>query len=70
MIKRFELLQELEIEQSLFSECFREVVRWNGAELHNIAAAIAGVASQVCATNHTTTFGFASPVCASQNCAS
>jgi hypothetical protein len=43
--------QELEIEQSLFSECFREVVRWNGAELHNIAAAIAGVASQVCATN-------------------
>ncbi len=46
------LPQELEIEHSLFSECFREVVRWNGAELHNIAAAIAGVASQVCAWRH------------------
>ena len=31
----------------LVPECVAEVVRWNGAELHNVAAFMGGVAAQV-----------------------
>jgi hypothetical protein len=39
-------LQSLNLDQSVVPECFQELVRWQGAELHNIAAAIGGIAAQ------------------------
>eukprot|EP00455_Lapot_gusevi_P037522 TRINITY_DN4203_c0_g1_i1.p1 TRINITY_DN4203_c0_g1~~TRINITY_DN4203_c0_g1_i1.p1 ORF type:complete len:572 (-),score=221.32 TRINITY_DN4203_c0_g1_i1:42-1688(-) len=40
------ILTDLEIESELVSECFEEICRWNGCEIHTIAAFMGGVVAQ------------------------